>query len=130
MKTKVFAIIIALATLVLPQNLCYAQEPQITREYIARKSGDIKSTEEKLNVSYSNLWVTEGNFLRVSFLNGENVVLAQYEAEIDISAPYGFSIPFDMKTLEDTEYIEMQIFGTVFVNNGVKLPFKIKKIGG
>ena len=118
-------IALGIAFSAVPRNICYAQNPKIIREYIARKSDGEKSIEEKLNVCYNNLWITEGNFLRVSFLNGEDKVLAQYEAEIDISAPSGLDIPLDMKALEGTEYIEIQIFGTVFVNDGVKLPFKI-----
>ena len=127
MKTKFLGIVISLVTLftVTGANVCLAQTPEITREYIARNIKGVESHEENLTAFYGNMQVKEGDFINVKFLDNEDSVLDEYDIEIDIYNLSGLNFSLSPEALAGTEYIKITIYGYNSVNNGVKLPFKI-----
>ena len=127
MKTKFLGIVILLVTLLTLTSAgeCFAQTPEITREYIARNIRGVESHEEKVSAFYGNMQVKEGDFINVKFLDNEDSVLDEYDIDIDIYDLSGLNFSLDPETLAGTEYIEITVYGYNSVNNGVKLPFKI-----
>ncbi len=127
MKTKFLGIVILLVTLLTltSAGVCFAQTPEITREYIARNIKGVESHEENLTAFYGNMQVKEGDFINVKFLDSEDSVLDEYDIEIDIYNLSGLNFSLSPEALEGTEYIKITIYGYNSVNNGVKLPFKI-----
>ena len=125
MKTKILALIAIVVILISMGTVCFAQSPEITREYIARNIGGVESHEEKLTAHYKNLQFADGDYVKVSFLDGDGLALDEYEIEIDIFDLSGLNLKLAPETLAGTEYIEIKIYGYNNVDNGVKLPFKI-----
>ena len=106
-------------------TVCFAENPQITREYIARNIGGVESHEEIVTADYKSLQITDDDYAKISFLDGEGLALDEFYMDFDIRDLSGLSISLDPETLAGTEYIEITIYGSNSVNNGVKLPFKI-----
>lgn len=109
----------------LPGGLCLAAEPAVTREYISRKIGGVKSEEEKLCVDYGNLRIEHGDFLRISFLDESDSVIEEYETEVSFDSLLQNEMFFKSHTLEGTEYIEIEFIGSGYESGVIKLPFKI-----
>lgn len=125
MKTKILALIAIVVILISMGTVCFAQSSEITREYIARNIGGVESHEEKVTVDYKNLQITDDDYVKISFLDGDGLALDEYYMDLDIEDLSGLNISLNPETLAGTEYIEITIFGSNNVNNGVKLPFKI-----
>ena len=127
MKNKT-ALILVLVCVILSgfcANVCFAQNPEVAREYISRKIAGEKSREERLSIDFSNLLITNGSYLEISFFDDTNTVLEKYELGLDFGelAEQKFSV--DKETLAGASYIEIKIVGQDNVYDGVKLPFKI-----
>ena len=125
MKIKLTALITSVVIIFSMGTVCFAQSPEITREYIARNIGGVESHEEKVTADYKNLQVADGDYVKISFLDGDGLALDECYIDIDIYDLSGLNISLDSETLAGTEYIEITIYGYNSVNNGVKLPFKI-----
>ena len=127
MKTKFLLTVLSLTIIfsIACANLCFAQIPEITREYIVKKEQDVRTREEKVTADYKGIQVTDGDYLKVTFLDGEDSVLAEYDINLDIYELSGLNLSLNYDELYGAEYIVLTICGSDYVDNGVKLPFKI-----
>ena len=126
MKTKLISLlaVINLIFILLPQGLCLAAQPTVSREYISRKTDGIKTTEETVNVDYKNLLIGSDDYMKISFLDKDKDTLYEYDFGLydDILQD---KISFKSESLKGTEYIriEMNCGGSNY--DTVIFPFKI-----
>lgn len=127
MKTKITLLFIltSLVFTMLPCGGCFAAEPTVTREYISRKIGGVKSEEEKLCADFGNLRIEDGDVLRISFLDGSDMSIEEYEIEVSFDELLQNEMYFKSPALQGTEYIEIEFIGSRYGSGKIKLPFKI-----
>ena len=123
MKTKLISIIVAFA--LFPCNLCFAAEPTVMREYITRKSGGERSEEERLSVDYKDLWMEQGDYLVVSFLDGTDSVLEEYELELSVNDLLENELSISPESLAGVRYVKIELIGSGSDYSIIKLPFEI-----
>lgn len=124
MKNKIFAIIVSFA--LFGFNLCYAKEPTVMREYITRKSGGVRSEEERLNVKYEGLRIESGDYFTVSFMDEEDNVLGEYEIGFSSVDTSDNELNISPEKLKDARYVYIEVIDADCNYRGIKLPFKIQ----
>ena len=124
MKNKIFCLLVAVNVmfLILSCNFCFAAEPTVEREYIARRIKGVDSEEERICVDYKNLWLEKGDYLRVLFFDGTNSKLGEYSMDLSVNAPIQNEMSFASDILSKTEYIYIEIIGSDCYNTGITLP--------
>ena len=123
MKTKLISLIVAFA--LFPFNLCYAAEPMVMREYITRKSGGERSEEERLSVDYKNLQMEQGDYLIVSFLDGNDSLIEELEMELSVYDLLKNERFFDTSVLSGAKFIKIELISSGSGYSVVKLPLEI-----
>ena len=109
----------------LPYGKYFAAEPTVTREYISKRKGEVRTEEEKLNVDYMDLSMKQRGYLKISFINNENVIIEEYEMEIFSDDLLQNEMNLKSKSLQGTEYIKMEIISPGYEHTCIKLPLKI-----
>ncbi len=114
-----------IAAAMLPGGRCFAAEPAVSREYISTKKGEVKTEEERLRVDYTDLPLTARGYLRISFIDGAENVIGEYEMEI-----YSGDLPqneMNLKSdaLRGSEFIKIELVGQGYEHTCIKLPLKI-----
>lgn len=103
----------------------FAAEPTVTREYITRKKGEVRTEEEKLNIEYTDLSMKQKGYLKISFINNENVIIEEYEMEIFLDDLLQNEMNLKSDALQGTVYIKMEIISPGYEHTYIKLPLKI-----
>ena len=127
MKTKlksIFIITIFVFTM-LPYGFCSAAEPGVTREYISRMIGGVRSEEEKLFVNYDELRVEQELCMKFSFYDQNGSLVEEYETELSGENLFQDKMFFKYDALKGTEYVEIEISGDGIDIICTKLPLKI-----
>ena len=125
MKNKIPAVIVLFA--LFGFNLCYAEKPTVMREYITRKSGGVRSEEERVNVRYEGLRIERGDYFTVSFLDEEGNVLKESEIGFSDLSLKEDEMKISSRELTDARYVYIEVIGADGDSKGIKLPFKIQK---
>ena len=126
MKTKLILtfIITGLILTQLPFGSCFGAEPEVSRDYIARKIGGVKSTEERVSAEYKDLSIVKGNYVKIIFLKGDSSVVAEYEIELTSDCLLENGIKINTDDLLGTEYVKIELIQKSD-SNGVKVPLNI-----
>ena len=125
-KLILMLVLVSLISTIIPCGSCLAAEPEVTREYISRKIGGEKSSEEKLSVDYKNLRIEQGCYLIVSFLDNYGLKLKEYEFDMASDELSENKLSFGNDKLQGVKYVEVGIVASGCEYSGIKLPFEIK----
>ena len=127
MKIKLLMVFAAMCIIlsVTSGSICRAESPEVTREYIVRKSYGVKSNEEKVTMDYKNLLVSDGAYMKIMFLDDADNVLDEYQTSLTLEEFTNGRLCINSEALKGTASIEIRICGPHIVENGFKLPFKI-----
>lgn len=123
-KALIFLCILSL--LLLPTSSAFAEEPEVIREYITRKSGKIRTSEEKLLVNYTNLHIRQEDQLKISFVDGSDNVIEELKTGILDKDFLAGGMFYRSESLLGTEYVIIEIFSQDHNIAVLKLPLKIK----
>ncbi len=118
-------IIASLIFTIFSYGKCFAAEPTVAREYITRKKGEVRTEEEKLNIEYTDLSMKQKGYLKISFINNENVIIEEYEMEIFLDDLLQNEMNLKSDALQGTVYIKMEIISPGYEHTYIKLPLKI-----
>ena len=126
MKIKFISLItvVNLILVFLPQGLCFAAQPAVSREYISRKTYGVKTTEETVNVDYKNLFISSLDYVKISFLDGEKETLYEYDFGLYDDLLQN-EISFKSERFQGTEYIRIEMNCAGNDLDTVELPFEI-----
>lgn len=126
MKIKFISLItvVNLILVFLPQRLCFAAQPAVSREYISRKTDGVKTTEETVNVDYKNLFISSLDYVKISFLDGEKETLYEYDFGLYDDLLQN-EISFKSERFQGTEYIRIEMNCAGNNHDTVIFPFEI-----
>ena len=118
-------LIFVIAAAMLPCGKCFAAEPAVSREYISVKKGEVKTEEERLRVDYTDLPMAARGYLRISFIDGAENIIGEYEMEI-----YSGDLPqnemnLKSEALRGCEFIKIELVGPEYEHVCIKIPLKI-----
>ena len=128
MKIK-FILLITVINLIftlLPNGLCFAAQPTVRREYISRKTDGVKTTEERVNADYKNLYIGSEDYITISFLDGDKETLYEYDFGLYDDLLQN-EISFKSERFQGTEYIKIELNCVGNTHDAVIFPFGISK---
>lgn len=128
MKIKKTLIFLCIALhILLPVSSAFAEEPEVIREYITRRTGKISTSEEKLLVNHTNLHIRQEDQLKISFVDGSDNIIEEFRTEILDKDFLAGGMFYRSESLLGTEYVIIEIFSQNHNIAVLKLPLKIKK---